>query len=72
MAKRKSNSDTRISRAVVGLQIPMMQIPALYKHLENLIAAGADDAELKERAALFIRNEQALDDFNYVGSRHHY
>jgi hypothetical protein len=43
----------RVSRAVVGFQIPMMSIPKLYKALESAVAAGESDAELKAMVAAF-------------------
>ena len=49
--KRKSKQDkinaARIQCAVTGLQIPMMQIPALYRYMEQALAMGADDQDLR-------------------------
>jgi hypothetical protein len=54
MAKRKSGNAARIQRAVTGLQIPMMQITALYNVAEQRIAQGATDQELAEACRAFI------------------
>jgi hypothetical protein len=57
MAKRKSSikaDAARIQRAVTGFQIPMMQIPALYKRLEAAIENGATDPELVEACRAFL------------------
>jgi hypothetical protein len=57
MSKRKSSiraDATRIQRAVIGFQIPMMQITALYKHLETAIENGATDPELVEACRAFL------------------
>jgi hypothetical protein len=37
----------RIQRAVNGIVIPFSVIPGVYKRAEQLIADGADDAELR-------------------------
>ena len=49
----KRVAEARISRAIVGFQIPMMSIPKLYKALEEAIAAGLSDADLKAVVAGF-------------------
>jgi hypothetical protein len=54
MAKRKSVNAARIQRAVIGLQIPMMQITALYALAEQRIAEGATDQELAATCRAFI------------------
>lgn len=43
----------RIQRAVVGFLIPMMSIPKLYKTLEEAVAAGKADEDLKAIVAAF-------------------
>jgi hypothetical protein len=45
-SQAKRVRETRIQRAVTGLQIPMTRIVALYAHAEKLIDDGADDAAL--------------------------
>lgn len=52
--KKKTETEARIQRAVTGMLIPMMQIPALYRHAEQLIADGADDAQLAAGVRKFI------------------
>jgi hypothetical protein len=54
--KRKtSKADAaRIQRAVTGLIIPIMTIPRLYAHAEQLIADGADDNELAAGIRQFL------------------
>lgn len=56
MRKRKtSKADAaRIQRAVTGLIIPIMTIPRLYAHAEQLIADGADDAALAAGIRTFL------------------
>jgi pyruvate/2-oxoglutarate dehydrogenase complex dihydrolipoamide dehydrogenase (E3) component len=43
----------RVQRAVVGFQIPMMSIPKLYKVLEDAVASGKSDEDLKAAVAAF-------------------
>jgi hypothetical protein len=43
----------RIQRAVCGFIIPMMSIPKLYKQMEDAVAAGKSDDELKAVVAAF-------------------
>ena len=55
MKKRTSKKDAaRIQRAVTGLLIPMMTIPKLYAHAEQLIADGVDDAQLAAGVRQFL------------------
>jgi hypothetical protein len=55
MKKRTSKKDAaRIQRAVTGLLIPMMTIPKLYAHAEQLIADGADDDQLAVGVRKFL------------------
>lgn len=56
--RKKSETEVRIQRAVTGMIIPMMAIPALYKHAEDLIAAGADDAALAAGVRKFMGARQ--------------
>lgn len=49
----KKALEARINRAVIGFQIPMMSIPALYKQLEPAAAEGKSDEELKAIVAAF-------------------
>ena len=37
----------RISRAIVGFQIPLLEIPKLYTRLENGVKADLSDDDLK-------------------------
>jgi hypothetical protein len=37
----------RISRALVGFQIPVMSIPKLYERLEHAVRSGMDDDYLR-------------------------
>lgn len=56
MAKKssaKTLAEKRISRAIVGFQIPMMSIPKLYKELETADAAGKSAEDLKAIVAAF-------------------
>jgi hypothetical protein len=59
MKKRTTKQDkidnARIQRAIVGLQIPMTQITAVYNHAETLIARGANDAELADGIRLYVK-----------------
>ena len=51
MAKKlsaKRIAEARISRAIIGFQIPMMAIPKLYKALELAVGAGVPDEDLKK------------------------
>jgi hypothetical protein len=54
---RKSQAEKiaewRIQRAVGGFQIPMMSIVALHKALQQAIAAGQSDDELKTLIGAF-------------------
>jgi len=43
----------RIQRAVVGFLIPMTSIPKLYKQMEETVAAGGSDEDLKAVVAAF-------------------
>lgn len=52
--RKKTETESRIQRAVTGMIIPMMAIPALYKHAEDLIAGGADDEALAAGVRKFI------------------
>ena len=47
----KKIMEARINRAVVGFVIPMMSIPKMCKALEEAIAAGWSDEELKNIVA---------------------
>jgi hypothetical protein len=51
--KEKAEIAARIQRAVVGFLIPMLSIPKLYKALEEAVAAGKADDELKAVIAAF-------------------
>ena len=52
--KKKTINEVRIQRAVTGMLIPMTSIPALYRHAEQLIADGADDAQLAAGLRKFL------------------
>lgn len=41
-------ADRRIQDAITGLQIPMLQIPALYKFARDLISTGVHDDNLRQ------------------------
>jgi hypothetical protein len=43
----------RIDQAVCGFRIPMLAIPKLYTAMENVVAAGGSDADLKAVVAGF-------------------
>jgi hypothetical protein len=43
----------RIQNAVFGFIIPMMSIPKLYRQMEEAVAAGKSDEELKAVVAAF-------------------
>lgn len=49
----KKELAARISRAIVGYQIPMLSIPKLYNELEAAVVDGKNDAELKALVASF-------------------
>jgi Pyruvate/2-oxoacid:ferredoxin oxidoreductase gamma subunit len=54
MAKKMSAKkimEARINRAVVGFVIPMMAIPKMCKAMEEAIAAGFSDDEIKSIVA---------------------
>ncbi|KRQ07506.1 hypothetical protein [Bradyrhizobium manausense] len=44
----------RISRAIIGMQIPILMIPKLSAMLELKIAQGATDEELAAAAKQFV------------------
>jgi hypothetical protein len=46
--------NVRIQRAITGFQIPLTAIVLLNKRLENAIALGADDAQLRQVVAEFL------------------
>jgi hypothetical protein len=46
--------NARIHKAIAGLQIPLTSIVLLNKRLENAIALGADDAQLRQVVAEFL------------------
>jgi hypothetical protein len=52
--KRDKINAARIQRAVTGLQIPMLQMPALYRHMEQALAMGADEQDLRLCAVTFL------------------
>ena len=54
-AKRQAQAqiDTRVNRAVVGFQIPLMAIPPISKALRAAIEAGKTDEELKQVVGAF-------------------
>lgn len=52
--RKKSETEARIQRAVTGMIIPMMAIPDLYRHAEQLIADGADDEALATGVRKFM------------------
>lgn len=58
MAKRQTKQDkinaARIQNAITRLQIPMMQITALYRHAEQQIAAGVTDEQLRAAVQQFL------------------
>jgi len=49
--KMKAMSDARISKAIGGFVIPMMEIPKLYSKLELGVEFGFSDEELKNIVA---------------------
>lgn len=49
----KAIVSARIQRAVVGFIIPMMSIPKLYRQMEEAVAAGKSDEDLKAVVAAF-------------------
>ena len=49
----KKLAEARVSRAIVGFQIPMLSIPKLCKALNEAIAFGKSDEELKAVVAAF-------------------
>ncbi len=49
----KKIREARINRAVAGFVIPMMSIPKLCRQLEEAIAAGWSDDEIKSIVASF-------------------
>ena len=52
--KKKWDTNKRISRAIIGMQIPILTIPKLAAHLEARIAEGASDDELAAAAKQFV------------------
>jgi hypothetical protein len=52
--RKKSIKDIRIQRAVIGLQIPLLQVTTLYRFAEQQIAEGATDQQLAVACAAFI------------------
>ncbi|MCS3881102.1 hypothetical protein [Bradyrhizobium elkanii] len=52
--KQQALDDARIQRAVTGMIIPMMSIPALHRHAEDLIAKGVDDTALAAGVRKFM------------------
>jgi hypothetical protein len=51
--KLKQMVAARIQNAVFGFIIPMSSIPKLYRQMEEAVAAGASDEELKAVVAAF-------------------
>lgn len=49
----KRLAEARINRAIIGFQIPMLSIPKLYKALEDAVASGVSDEDLKAVVAGF-------------------
>ena len=43
----------RMNRAIIGFQIPMLQIPAIYKALEAAIAENKSDNEVRAIVAAY-------------------
>ena len=60
----KKIMEARVNRAVVGFVIPMMSIPKMCKALEEAIAAGWSDEELKSIVASYSgwREGEACDE----------
>ncbi|MEY9247581.1 hypothetical protein [Bradyrhizobium elkanii] len=56
--KQQALDDARIQRAVDGIPILMTDIPVVYKHAEELIAKGADDAALRVGIRKFMGASQ--------------
>lgn len=56
--KQKALDAARIQRAVTGMIIPFSAIPPLYKHAEDLIAKGVDDAALAAGVRKFMGASQ--------------
>jgi aspartyl aminopeptidase len=54
MTKKKWDTNKRISRAIIGMQIPITIIPELAAHLEAKMAEGASDEELAAAAKQFV------------------
>ncbi|MEH2517431.1 hypothetical protein V1279_003004 [Bradyrhizobium sp. AZCC 1610] len=52
--KQQAADAARIQRAVTGVLIPMTSITAVYAFAEQLIADGADDAQLAAGVRKFI------------------
>lgn len=55
--KQSDINAKRIQRAVTGLIIPMMKIPAVCKHAESIIETGANDAELAIGIRSFLNGD---------------
>jgi len=56
----KKLREARIQRAVSGFVIPMMSIPALYKYLEELVAADVSDEGLKLAVGSFLNPKESM------------
>jgi hypothetical protein len=61
MAKKLSKAAVaaKIQSAVYGVSIPMMSIPALYKYLEALVAAGVSEEGLKLAVSSFLKPKES-------------
>jgi hypothetical protein len=56
MKVTKKMREARIYRAIVGFQIPLMAITKLYSQLENAIAEGKSDDDLRAIVAQEVAN----------------